>query len=89
MLIDGHNYNKETVLGIDYSPVVDWNRIRSCFGNRFESLGDAGWGDPGEIAFWKRFPEGPRKNAVYAPKTASQVMQIIENKSCGLVGIGQ
>ena len=70
----GHNYNKETVLGIDYSPVVDWatdSQLSSC--NRFESLGDAGWGDSwGEIAFWKRFPEGPRKNAVYAPKITFQ-----------------
>lgn len=70
----GHNYNKETVLGIDYSPVVDWatdSQLTSC--NRFESLGDAGWGDSwGEIAFWKRFPEGPRKNAVYAPKITFQ-----------------
>ena len=70
----GHNYNKETVLGIDYSPVVDWatdSQLSSC--NRFESLGDAGWGDSwGEIAFWKRFPEGPRKNAVYSPKITFQ-----------------
>lgn len=70
----GHNYNKETVLGIDYSPVVDWatdSQLSSC--NRFESLGDAGLGDSwGEIAFWKRFPEGPRKNAVYAPKITFQ-----------------
>ena len=70
----GHNYNKETVLGIDYSPVVDWatdSQLSSC--NRFESLGDAGWGDSwGEIAFWKRYPEGPRKNAVYAPKITFQ-----------------
>lgn len=70
----GHNYNKETVLGIDYSPVVDWatdSQLSSC--NRFESLGDGGWGDAwGEIAFWKRFPEGPRKNAVYAPKITFQ-----------------
>lgn len=70
----GHNYNKETVLGIDFSPVVDWatdSQLSSC--NRFESLGDGGWGDAwGEIAFWKRFPEGPRKDAVYAPKITYQ-----------------
>lgn len=66
----GHNYNKETVLGIDFSPVVDWasdSEFTSC--NRFEGLGDGGWGDAwGEIKFWKNFPEGARKNAVYAPK---------------------
>ena len=70
----GHNYNKETVLGIDYSPVVDWatdSQLSSC--NRFESLGEGGWGDAwGEIAFWKRYPEGPRKDAVYAPKITLQ-----------------
>ena len=63
-----NNYNKETVLGINYSPIVDWSQdsqLTSC--NVFESLG--GWGDGwGEIRFWKRFPEGPRKDATYDPK---------------------
>lgn len=71
----GHNYNKETILGIDNN----WNsgswdhdsELTSCC--RFEGLGDGGWGDAwGEIAFWKRYPEGPRKNAVYAPKITFQ-----------------
>ncbi len=66
----GHNYNKETILGIDYSPLPWWSNdseFTSC--DRFESLGDGGWGDAwGEIAFWKRFPEGKRKDATYAPK---------------------
>lgn len=71
----GHNYNKETLVGIDNN----WNcgswdhdsELTSC--NRFESLGDGGWGDSwGEIAFWKRFPEGPRKDAIYAPKITFQ-----------------
>lgn len=71
----GHNYNKETILGIDNN----WNsgswdhdsELTSC--DRFEGLGDGGWGDAwGEIAFWKRYPEGPRKNAVYAPKITFQ-----------------
>lgn len=70
----GHNYNKETVLGLDFSPIVDWatdSQFTSC--NRFESLGDAGWGDAwGEIKFWTRFPEGPRKDVVYAPKITFQ-----------------
>ena len=70
-----HNYNKETLLGIDNN----WNNgswdhdseLTSC--NRFEGLGDGGWGDSwGEIAFWKRYPEGPRKNAIYAPKITFQ-----------------
>lgn len=71
----GHNYNKETILGIDNN----WNsgswdhdsQLTSCC--RFEGLGDGGWGDAwGEIAFWKRYPEGPRKDAVYAPKVTFQ-----------------
>lgn len=70
----GHNYNKETILGIDYSPLPWWSNdseFTSC--NRFESLGDGGWGDAwGEIAFWKRFPEGKRKKATYAEKITFQ-----------------
>lgn len=71
----GHNYNKETLLGIDNN----WNsgswdhdsELTSC--DRFEGLGDGGWGDAwGEIAFWKRYPEGPRKDAVYATKITFQ-----------------
>ena len=71
----GHNYNKETILGIDNN----WNsgswdhdsELTSCC--RFEGLGDGGWGDAwGEIAFWKRYPKGPRKDAVYAPKITFQ-----------------
>ena len=63
-----NNYNNETVLGINYSPFVDWaqdSELTSC--NQFESLG--GWGDAwGEIRFWKEFPDGPRKDATYDPK---------------------
>jgi starch-binding outer membrane protein, SusD/RagB family len=70
----GHNYNKETILGIDYSPLPWWSNdseFTSC--DRFESLGDGGWGDAwGEIAFWKRFPEGKRKAYTYAPKITFQ-----------------
>ena len=67
----GHNYNKASVVGIDYSPLNGcwWldSQLTSCC--RFEGLGDGGWGDAwGEIKFWKNYPEGPRKNAVYAPK---------------------
>ena len=70
----GHNYNKETILGIDYSPLPWWtndSEFTSC--DRFESLGDGAWGDAwGEIAFWKRFPEGNRKKATYAEKITFQ-----------------
>ena len=70
-----HNYNKETLVGIDNNYINgSWDHdseLTSC--NRFEGLGDGGWGDSwGEIAFWKRFPEGPRKDAIYAPKITFQ-----------------
>ena len=66
----GNNYNMETVLGINNDAKGWWDhdsQLSSCC--RFEGLGDGGWGDAwGEIAFWKRYPEGPRKDAIYAPK---------------------
>ena len=70
----GNNYNMETVLGINNDAKGWWDhdsQLSSCC--RFESLGDGGWGDAwGEIAFWKRFPEGARKDAIYAPKITFQ-----------------
>lgn len=70
----GNNYNMETVLGINNDAKGWWDhdsQLSSCC--RFEGLGDGGWGDVwGEIAFWKRYPEGPRKNAIYAPKVTFQ-----------------
>lgn len=70
----GNNYNMETVLGINNDAKGWWDhdsQLSSCC--RFEGLGDGGWGDAwGEIAFWKRYPEGPRKNAIYASKVTFQ-----------------
>lgn len=70
----GNNYNMETVLGINNDAKGWWDhdsQLSSCC--RFEGLGDGGWGDAwGEIAFWKRYPEGPRKHAIYAPKVTFQ-----------------
>ena len=70
----GNNYNMETVLGINNDAKGWWDhdsQLSSCC--RFEGLGDGGWGDAwGEIAFWKRYPEGPRKNTIYAPKVTFQ-----------------
>lgn len=70
----GNNYNMETVLGINNDAKGWWDhdsQLSSCC--RFEGLGDGGWGDAwGEIAFWKRYPKGPRKNAIYAPKVTFQ-----------------
>ena len=63
-----HNYNKETVVGVNTSPSYDWwSDSEFVLTQLFESQG--GWGDSfGELRFWKRFPEGPRKAATYAPK---------------------
>lgn len=63
----GNNYNKETVVGISYSPKVgEWGLNSQMTSSQlFESVG--GWGDAwGTYDFWKRFPEGPRKDATYA-----------------------
>lgn len=69
----GNNYNKETILGINFSPTKNWStdsELSSC--NLFES--HKGWGDGiGEIKFWMDFPEGPRKDAVYSPKLRYEV----------------
>ncbi len=64
----GNNYNKETILGINNSPNRSWDHDSELTSTMlFESLG--GWGDGwGEIAFWKRMPDGPRKQATYDPQ---------------------
>ena len=64
----GNNYNKETILGINNSPDRSWSRDSELTSTMlFESL--KGWGDAwGEIAFWKRMPDGPRKQATYDPQ---------------------
>lgn len=75
----GHNYTKETVVGINYSPFVGawWKDTWMSSCAIFESVG--GWSDAfGEIRFWKRFPEGPRKDAVYAPKIRLNDGQLVD-----------
>lgn len=64
----GNNYSLETILGINNSPNRSWSHDSQLTSTMlFESLG--GWGDAwGEIAFWKRMPDGPRKAATYDPK---------------------
>lgn len=67
-----NNYNNETVVGINYSNSFAWvEDSQFTCSNLFESLG--GWGDGwGEIKFWKEFPEGPRKDAIYNPKILAE-----------------
>ena len=74
-----NNYNLETVVGLNYYPVIgswrdDTSQLTST--TLFESLG--GWGDSwGELKFWKEFPEGPRKNAVYVPQIRLKTGQLV------------
>ena len=65
----GMNHHNETLLGIDYNATLGgWStgdsQLSSC--HQLASL-DGGWGDflP-ERRFWKNFPDGPRKDAIFA-----------------------
>lgn len=64
-----HNYSKEVLIGATYmNQDGSWTQPSMCTSaNLFESLG--GWGDcwP-EIKYWKEYPEGPRKDAVFNPQ---------------------
>lgn len=65
----GNNHHDETILGIDYKTTPGgWSDGDSQFSSchQFASV-FGGWGDflP-ERKFWTNFPEGPRKDAVYA-----------------------
>lgn len=64
----GNNYGHEAILAINNSPNRSWSHDSQLASTMlFESLG--GWGDAwGEIDFWKRMPDGPRKAATYDPK---------------------
>ncbi len=65
----GINHHSETLLGIDYNSITGgWDngdsQISSC--HQFGSL-SGGWGDfLAERRYWKNYPEGPRKDAVFA-----------------------
>lgn len=71
-----HNWSNEVVVGINFSSqFAAWGesfQMSSC--NTFSSLGYGGWGDGwGEIQYWKDYPAGPRKDAVYAPQILKKV----------------
>jgi starch-binding outer membrane protein, SusD/RagB family len=64
----GNNHHNETLLGIDFNATVGgWSdgdsQMSSC-----HQLGDlGGWGDfLAERCYWAEYPDGPRKDAVYA-----------------------
>lgn len=64
-----NNHHNETILGIDYNSTPGgWDsfdsQISSC--HQFTTI-DGGWGDfLAERHFWKNFPDGARKDAIYA-----------------------
>lgn len=64
-----YKYNHETVFGCYYNvniPVWDWENGSQMGPNTFAPEDEGGWSDGyGEIAFYNKFPEGPRKDATY------------------------
>lgn len=64
-----NNHHNETILGIDFNSTPGgWtscdSQISSC--HQFTTI-DGGWGDfLAERHFWKNFPDGARKDAIYA-----------------------
>lgn len=64
----GNNHHRETLLGIDYnSRFGGWEDSDSQFSSCHQSGKLQGWGDfLAERRFWASYPEGPRKDAVYA-----------------------
>lgn len=62
------NYNNETVVGINTSNNFTW--AQDCemgVSNIYESQG--GWGDAwATYSYWKKFPEGARKEATFMPQ---------------------
>ena len=65
-----YNYkNKEVIAAVYFNK--DWGWEDNCMSSLCDILDEAGgWGDScGEIGFWSKFPDSPRKQATYAPKT--------------------
>lgn len=64
----GNNHHFETLLGIDYNTTTGgWSDFDSQFSSCHQLSGLKGWGDfiP-ERKFWLSYPDGPRKDAVFA-----------------------
>ena len=76
----GMNHHNETLLGIDYNATLGgWStgdsQLSSC--HQLASL-EGGWGDflP-ERLFWRKYPDGPRKDAVFA----KQLLVVVDDKT--------
>ncbi|MDE5761708.1 MAG: RagB/SusD family nutrient uptake outer membrane protein, partial [Bacteroides sp.] len=64
----GNNHHFETLLGIDYNATPGgWSGYDSQLSSCHQSGKLNGWGDfLAERRYWKNYPDGPRKDAVYA-----------------------
>ena len=64
----GKNHHSETLLGLDYNANTGgWSSYDSQLSSCHQSGKLQGWGDfLAERRFWANYPEGPRKDAVYA-----------------------
>ena len=69
----GNNFSKECILGIVYkSQPGGWSNNDSQFTSCHQLGSLGGWGDfLAERYFWSLFPDGPRKDYVYAKKLRS------------------
>ncbi|MDR2041172.1 MAG: RagB/SusD family nutrient uptake outer membrane protein, partial [Tannerella sp.] len=64
-----YNYKNTEVLLATYYNLVTQGAM-STYCDVIEDMDGGGWNDSGaEIKFWKNFPDGPRKDATFAPKT--------------------
>jgi hypothetical protein len=64
-----YNYKNTEVLLATYFNLTT-QAAMSTYCDIIEDMDGGGWHDSGaEIKFWKNFPEGPRKEATFAPKT--------------------
>jgi hypothetical protein len=64
-----YNYKNTEVLLASYYNLTT-QAAMSTYCDIIEDIDGSGWHDSGaEIKFWKNFPEGPRKEATFAPKT--------------------
>lgn len=64
----GNNHHNETILGIEYRNYYGgWSEGDSQFSSCHQVQSLSGWGDfLAERRYWKNYPDGPRKDAVYA-----------------------
>lgn len=75
----GNNFSAEAIVGITYNATTGgWSNYDSQLSSCHQSGKiEGGWGDfLAERYYWSQFPEGPRKNYVYAEKIRSPYGQV-------------